>query len=284
MRRGFSPRIYFENGHLVAVSTGSDACAEHECGSKELLTELCEQYANEAKIIEQLKRGECVKYPELLETKRIVRRSPHLKFSVNSEQSVPEAILSLCPSGIQYFLKTELMFSPIGTRDDPDVAGAWDASSFALRVRGERYVNALSEFYKDLRNKQVVFGGLFFKRDSDIFSGVILVNSRYLSAQDLENIEKAQRKYESTLRLKARDDSTLVSREVNEALKNRFGFGGAGYIWARWKDEHESEVVYGLNPWSHKQAEYFGPYTREELLAWAHAQASYKLVPKAALA
>ena len=94
MRRGFSPRIYFENGHLVAISTGSDACAEHECGSKELLTELCEQYANEAKIIEQLKRGECVKYPELLETKRIVRRSPHLKFSVNSEQSVPEAIES----------------------------------------------------------------------------------------------------------------------------------------------------------------------------------------------
>ncbi len=284
MRRGFHPRAYFENGQLVAVATGSDACAEHECGSRPLMRELCEQYTDETEVLKRLISGKRVEYPQMLEIKRIVKFPASLQFSIVENEETPEAVLSVYNGNVSSYFNTELAFPSPRSQDDQNIAGAWDERSFAVRVRGKGYVEALNGFYQDLRKKKVVFGGMFFHREPTIFSGVILVNSRYLSEADLANIEKAQHKYESALRLKARDDSTLVSHEVNEALKGRFGFGGAGFIWAKWKDEHESEVVYGFNPWNHKQAAYGGPYTREELLAWADAQASYKLVPKAALA
>lgn len=42
MRKGYEPCLAFDhNDRLVAIATGSDACAEHECGSKPLREALC---------------------------------------------------------------------------------------------------------------------------------------------------------------------------------------------------------------------------------------------------
>ena len=286
MRRGFYPSIYFEGETLVAFGTGSDACAEHECGVQPLIDSLCESpsFKEEQKLFERLKKGKKVKYPSILDTKRIVKFPQTLCFETSCVAGEPEAILAVGVDRIDPYLRSELDFRNGSSVNDANLAGAWDERSFAFRVRGERYVKGLTGFYTALKAKKVLFGGTFFKRDQCRLSGIVLVNSAHFSSEDMQRIEKAQRESESKLRLRVRDDSGALTREVNKAYvgEDSSRFVDVGYIWARWKDESESEIVYCLNPGYQVNAEYWGPYTREELLAWARAKGTYRLTPKAA--
>jgi hypothetical protein len=156
---------------------------------------------------------------------------------------------------------------------DNDVAGAWDERSFAIRVRGARYVTALRRFYEDLRQGQVMFAGSFFERPSRHLTGVILANTRYLTPEDRETLALAQTRHESMMRLKARDDSAQLMHEMREAAGGR---GHFGHIWILWKDAAESDVLYGLNPGWQVKAQY-GRYTRAELLMWAAGNYAHEL-------
>lgn len=163
----------------------------------------------------------------------------------------------------------------ISSSADPDVCGAWDEESFAIHVRGKKYVKALKGFYEAIKAGTVVFAGSFFERDRVSLGGVVLANTKLFGEQEKQSISKAQSEYESKLRLKARDESKAIRMEMEKLHGGRNS--GPGYIWPIWSNAHETEVVYGLNPNHSDKAEYLGPYSKKQLLDWAKAQYGYKL-------
>lgn len=293
MRQGdYAKLVFTQSGNLLAFSTGSDACAEHECGSKELMSQLCNQAENDANVVAELKRRaqgkktlverivgqNDVEYPNILESKRIVKNPESLRF-IEKEGKEPEAILSLSRHAIG-FDSRELQFRTfISKWGDKDAIGAWDERSFALRVRGKKYVKALKAFYEDMKASKVVFAGTFMK-SRDLSGGVILANSKFFGEEIKEDIRKAQTEHENNLRLKAADDTRELLQEMREACGNENSY--PGYLWVRWIDEQENGLAYCLNPSHDSQADYIGPYTRQQLLDWAKAKYSYKLTNRKA--
>lgn len=277
MRNGNEASLLFSNaGNLVAIATGSDACAEHECGSKELLAALSPQsVTSDEAILSRLRKGKAVEYPSLFEQKRITNLPAGYQFIV-VDGEVPEAWLGYARHPLTEYAH-ELRFpGDYRTNVDHDVAGAWDSRSFAVRVRGQKYVKALKAFDEALRRGDVMFAGTFLKRPKTQLAGVMLANRNFISDEDRAELSKAQREYESKLRLKARDHSQELRLQVEKILG---GKSSIGYLWAAWSDEQETTVVYRLNPGYGIKAQYGGPYTREQLLDWARAGMAYELRP-----
>lgn len=307
MRKGYYPTLVFsKKGNLIAISTGSDACAEHEMGSKKMMSVLCEQYDNEAALLKKLRsyqppgvvekiktlvggtqeavslkervsRDASFKYPDVLEIKRITKAPKELQFIevFDKDGKLTEAYMGLAPNALNEY-SHELQY-PSGTfRTDVnlDIAGAWDERSFAIRVRGAKLAKALKVFYQAMLDKKVVFAGTFM--NGWRISGVILANTDFLPDEQKKNIQEAQADYEKALRLKALDDSDELYRELYKMNNNR----GFGYLWAMFKDASETEVVYGLNPHSDVNADYLGPYTATQLRDWVASGCSYRLTWK----
>lgn len=292
MNRGYGAKlVWSDSGALIGFATGSDACAEHECGSKPLRAKLCSQFDFEHSVVAalgQISRGSTqgerrvglsgFQYPSLLESKRVTKFPKGLRF-VEKDGTVPEALLS-CADFDVGIDDSELAFATFpGFRTydhDPNVAGAWCENAFALHVRSARYVNSMRGFYEAILKGQVVFGSSFFRRHQNL-TGVILVNSTLLSENDTIAVREAQSEYESSLRLKARDDTAALRQDMRAASGIQ---ESPGFIWVRWKDETESDVVYCLNPAYGVKAGYLGPYTRSQLLAWAGQRYSFHLKPE----
>jgi len=206
---------------------------------------------------------------------RISRFPDELQFIEISSEGQTEAILGFAEGPLTCYLH-ELSFPTRFGVGDMHVAGAWDERSFAVRVRTPKYVKALTQFHKAIRAGKVVFAGTFFRRPDVRLRGVILANTDYLNAEDRDAIERAQKEYESRLRLQARDESMLIYQEMRRRMPKRLD---VGHIWAVWADKEESGVLYAYNPGYRLPAEYYGPYTKDELLQWAAAGASYLLKP-----
>lgn len=277
MRRGsHADTVFSRKGNLVAISTGSDACAEHEGGINGLFMLLCNKAPSEDHVVQQLRLGTAdIVYPNSVEARRIIRPE-NLKLVVTEDKT--GAIL--CSTTASSFdCQHELHFSTYfysGKYGDEDSVGAWDNDSFAFRVRGVKKVKALQDFYQDALHKHVVFGGTFFRRDSFCAAGVILVNTKYLTKQDKQNQISAQLQYESGLRLRAKNDVPELRQEMR-TLANMTNYKEPGYIWVKWKDATEQVMLYCLNPSYNVPADYLGPYTRQQLLDWAKSKFSYHL-------
>lgn len=278
MRKGNHPAVLLdEAGHLIAFGTGSDACAEHECGMQSVLNALTDSVEQDATIVAALRRGEPVVYPSLLEQRRI-RRPELLQFveTPARAQRPAEALLGYARAPLAECLG-ELDFPhPAASRGrDINLAGAWGERAFAFRVRGDALVAALREFYQDLRNGRGVFAGLFLK--NTMLGGVIVANARHLGAWHRGSIARAQAKHESQLRLRARDDVKQLQAEMRAAVPVGKRVSWPGFLWAVWADAQESELVYALNPSCNVSAQYYGPYTRQQLLDWAASGYAYEL-------
>lgn len=286
MRKGYDPRLVFsKTGNLIAISTGSDACTEHECGSQPLMSLLCDQIATDAAVVAELKAGQRFvhlgahpsegerEFPCLLEQKRITKTPKELRL-ILLDSAEAEAILTCSRQEVD-FSHRELSFpSGFNTHSDPNLAGAWDERGFALRVRGKKYVKALQGFYEAMLAQKVVFAGSFFNREGAHLSGVILANTQFFGQDDKAAIKAAQLEYESNLRLKALDDTAALRKEM-QALSGSDSY--FGYFWPIWSGADQTQIVYGLNPDYAANAQHLGPYTREQLLAWASAKCAYRL-------
>lgn len=276
MRKGYEAKLVFSNsGNLVAISTGSDACAEHECGSHALQSHLSTAYDEQESLVKKLRAGEPVSYPKLKDLKRISKFPKGLQFIEvpGTDSQEPEAFMGYAAHELTEYANRELSFS-FSSRGDKNVAGAWDSQTFAIRVRGKRYVKALKGFYQALLEGKCMFGGTFFRKE-DYLSGVVLVNATYVDDASWKALEQAQHEYESGLRLKARDDTRELYQEMI-ALSGSKGYY-FGHVWVKWADAAEDSVDYCLNPGYNVKADYLGPYTRQQLLDWAKAGYSYQL-------
>ena len=295
MRRGYDSQLVFsESGQMVAFATGSDACSEHEGGSEMMQAILTEKKTSEAEVLQALRKqaqptgflrtmlrglftrlrsGKPVKYPDLLDSKRIVKFPKELQFIVKHEGEAHEAILGLAQHDLSEYADHNLCFHKNMSQSDPNVAGAWDDRSFAIRVRGKEYVDALTAFHEALRAGKVGFAGTFLKREPRL-GGVILADLTQLSEEDKAAIRSAQADMESKLRLKARSEEDALYKEIRQHTQRHIG-----HLWPMWSDEQETEVVYGLNPNSGIPAAYYGPYRKEQLLEWARENCRYYLRP-----
>lgn len=280
MRQGNRATLLWDNkGHLVAISTGSDACAEHECGSMPILQALTNVIEQDEQLVKALQRGQPVVYPSLLEQRRITHPEK-LQFIETpvSDKGTCEAFFGLARHPLTEY-QNDLCFPSRAFRRDEniDVVGAWDEESFALRVRSQKLVEALRSFYEGVCKGHGIFAGLFLKGEP-FLGGVIIADERYLTESHLESLGRAQAEYESKLRLKARDDSGEVLQQMRKVHPKGNDFAShPGYLWAVWADKQESEVLYALNPGYRIPAGYYGPYTRQQLLDWAASGYAYEL-------
>lgn len=276
MRHGYHARLAFsESGNLIGFGTGSDACAEHEIGSELMQQAMSSAFDSDDSIITALKAGQQVVYPSTADRKRIHKNLDRIEFieiSGRTPDEPPQAILGFWEGGETLAaFKRELEFCE-GSDADKDVSGAWDESSFAIRVRGEKYVKALREFHAAMKGGRVLFAGTFLECGVPL-SGVVLADMRYLPEEARKAMADADAKFVSAIRLRATADAPKLLAEMQELA--RVSVGDIGYLWAVWGDKDESQIRYVINPsYSMRKhlGNYHGPYTREQLLAWARTE------------
>lgn len=282
MRRGNTPTINLDqHGEIVAISTGSDFCSEHEGGSETMLSTLCSGHAAaggeaDAKLISILRDGGVPDFPRLIDRKAMDRNLDHLSFTESRDGRVNKATATITFHSSN---RTPNIDNPeLSLRNDGgQLAGAWDNRSFAFKVAGDELVNKLRRFYDQLLAGDGIFAGTFLINDAA--SGVVVALQRKLGPGDLLNIEEAQSKWESDLLLRAKsrleDLNDLFSRKSVHPFAR-----SPGYIWPVWRDYIVGgEVVYGLNPTNDRVGPYFGPYEFDQLRDWILAETKTKLVP-----
>lgn len=282
MRKGFNPEILLDKrGQVFAIATGSDACAEHECGSARLMDSLCgfpQEGQSDSALIAALRRGESPQYPALVDRKRLTRNLDKVTFMEGTDGGQPVAVLGFSPYGEIPLDHHELRS---WASDSTIVTGAWCDSAFAIRVVGQKWVTKLKRFADELREGNCLFAGTFLNDTGHRrLAGVIIANEKSLRPEHRDAIAKAQSEWEASLRLKARSRLDELQEEYWQARKTNPKAEYPGFIWPVWKDGVvDGEVLYALNPGYGVRAPYWGPYDFEQLRAWVFAEKKFDLQP-----
>ena len=287
MRKGYEPRLVFDKkNRLVALATGSDACAEHECGIEHLMRKLGAMppgKAEDAAIVQALRAGEPVQYPDLMEKLRVTNMRA-LHFDVVGADAVlwsDFAGLSAEYNAVENLLKNTSEFSyphkNFSSGRDLNIAAMWDDNSFAIKVRTPRYVKALQGFFEAAQRGDVMFGGRFFTSGDVRIGGIILVNREMLRTEHVQAQRAAQAAYEKSLRLQAASQLEALNRELKSIFGTHSYWDYFTYIWAAWADSSDESqgVRYKVNTSSQAQRaglQYAKPYRFEELVEFAHRE------------
>lgn len=301
MRKGYDAALVFDKkGEIFAIATGSDATAEHECGSRPLMNTFCENpegratsgwrgflsrggaasaNGTESVLIEALRNNKEVSYPSLFERKKLQYNLDKLIFVEGAEKDgTPSAVLGYAPHGPSHIRVDHPELWP-GIRGE-SVTGAWDEESFAVRVSGQRQVEKLHRFFEKLQKGDGIFAGTFLSDTSKVrLSGVIIALQSALRPEHKAAIQQAQLEWEASIRLKARsrvEELYALCRSQDERDKPSM----PGYVWPVWKDGVvDGEVLYALNPGYGVEADYWGPYEFEELARWVTSRHKFRLTP-----
>ena len=302
MRKGNYPELVFDKkGNIFALATGSDACAEHEVGSAAMQRWLCSGFAGkdsniERKLVEQLRQADKqpgvmakllhlspkpVAFPDLLSQKVIDSHLEHIHFVEGEDKHLkqPAAVLWVTdrPSTPDLNYRELTIW-----KAEDEAAGAWDEHGFAFKVVGEKLIKKLKAFADKLKAGQGCFAGLFLADSGNRrLSGVIVALHTELRPEHKAAIAKAQQDYESNMLLKSRSRV----EELHAVAYPRHGarephLKTPGYMWPVWKDGVVGgEVLYALNPHNAVKAQYWGPYSFEQLREWIVAKDKFELVP-----
>ena len=274
MRRGNQPGIVFDQtGALFAIATGSDACAEHECGAATLLTELTGNDTPYARDLGRLLRTDpTLPIPDLAQSLRVTAGLEDIVFDIQRTGEEPEAILAYSarlgsefkPFEHQSFLQ-ELAFN--GFSEPKDMIGAWGDSGFAFRVRGQFLVDKLSAFADAMKAGDVMFAGRLFEEPR--LTGVIFARTDRTQPSHLENLRQAQEKFEADVELHRRSRADELNRLASQA--KAFSYFHAWPVWAERKPY--GDVMYCVNPGRDFNMPYGTKGSFEELSAWLSAGA-----------
>lgn len=185
MRRGNSAKIIFDKrGEIFAISTGSDCVSEHEWGSKPMMDHLC-----------QVTAGGAAKHPSFFERKTLSQNLADVIFSQGTEEGEPVGVFGFAT---EYAGRTIVIDHRELRLRDKEVVGAWDASSFALKVKGKRLVDKLQRFAEKVQAGDGIFAGSFLKDDNkEALNGVILAVKGSLRPEHRTAIATAQAKWEA---------------------------------------------------------------------------------------
>lgn len=294
MRKGYDASLVFdEDGEIFAISTGSDACSEHEWGSDPLQRMLCEGFVGrgsgkDEEIIQALRDGASPAglFPDLLGQKRINQNLHRIRLSegVDARSKRPAAVLWVSTTNDEMSVNHR----ELAVWGDDEQVGAWGQDGFAFKVIGQELVENLKKFARALMDGEGCFAGAFLKEESrGWLSGVVVALPAKFTPQDLEGVKKEQERYESAMLLRSRSRVEELHALVHAARekaeqdkKSTRHLRLPGYIWPIWRDnEVGGEVRYGLNPDCGTQAKFRGPYTFEQLSDWILAEKKYPLEP-----
>lgn len=298
MRQGFDPKLLLDKkGAIFAIATGSDACAEHECGSSPLQEALCAGYVGKdspvkASLIKQLRQADqpdlrdrlqpqkAVQFPDLLSQKVINRNLDKIQFVQGIDERAQQPAALLCFT--TRYRAPDLNDTELAIWNKTvSVAGAWDENGFAFKVVGAKLVAKLQTFAEKLQAGQGCFAGLFLDDEKDDrLSGVILALHTGLRPEHKAALDKAQRDYESNLLLEARSRVDELHAMAYSAAPRQPHLCMPGYVWPVWKDGVVGgDVLYALNPNYGVEAPYWGPYAFEQLADWIVATKKFALKP-----
>lgn len=302
MRKGDKAVILFnKRGDIFALSTGADACTEHECGSKPMQEALCgttvghvlpegfvanaaatlsltKPELREDQLIATMRAGKKVDFVPLLERKTLRKNLDKLVFIRGEEKGQAVAVFGYAPrSSSVTLVHRELPF----WREEDEVVGAWDEESFAWKVRGKRLVDKLERFFEKVRGGDGVFAGTFLKDvHKENLSGVMLALKSDMRPEHRTAIAKAQATWEGDQLLKAMSRTDELNKICWERQKVNARASLPGYIWPFWRgNEVGGEVLYRLNPGAGVDAQYGGPYTFDQLKDWILADKKSPLRP-----
>lgn len=191
------PRFLFaEDGRLQQICTGNDSCHEHKRASSFLALRVCLRPG----------RPEVGALDAIAELNRYqVSASAPIEFLrlPTNDAGQPEAIFGYREPKHR---EQGRMMSPCSVtepevlrtmqRNSGDIAAMLAYGNFAIRVRGQKLVDALAQFHEAIAAEQVVLApGSRLMRGAD---GVVLVNRAALSAAELaqlahDNLEHQRR-------------------------------------------------------------------------------------------
>ncbi len=251
MRRGNRARVVMnEAGDIMAICTGSDACAEHEQGSTALTSALTGKSAQTARDVAGLVKARGPQaMPDLMQMRRITERLDRIVLAEAATEFGPSAAVGFRAEGAGNGWADRLLKdSELRQWSQKEkVQGAWSASEFALRVNGEDLVHQLRVFVQGLRGGQGIFAGTFMEYEQgELMSGVCIALEPLLSDAHRQAMVKAQSDFEARVRLEVRSraDELMELYRVTHG-----GQGRIGYVWGVWKGgQVDGEVVYHVNP------------------------------------
>ncbi|VTU42700.1 MULTISPECIES: hypothetical protein [unclassified Variovorax] len=275
MRKGNKPRLVVNSsGALVAVATGSDATTEHQGGMDALSAALTEgPGVSRLALAQRLRKDGRLHCPDLMATKRIVRDLANVVYEERLVQGEPAAALvyiagKRAAAFGNSFIDAELRLNVVG--DSTGLGGAWDERSFGIKVKGQERVKQLRAFAQAVKAGRAIFAGTFLEGEGLLgLSGVIIAIEDLLEPRHREAMAKAQAAFESDVRLHAngRADELLAKART---LQHR----SILHIWPIWKDGVvDGEVIYAMNPGFNVDADYWGPYSFDQLNQWLEAGA-----------
>lgn len=210
MRKGNRPSLLLTPaGEIFAIATGSDATAEHEWGCAPLMRELtgCEPLTRQvaASGLRSKPEGDI---PDVLAGRHITRDLDALVFEEGVEHPAadpaaaePVAVLGYSARHMLSHLLEfrELAFPRFGR--DSGLAGAWDDSSFAFKVRGQDNVERLRRFYQAMQQGKAMFAGLFLDDIPGVHAaGVIICNTEHLNDEHRAAMDVARERFREGVR------------------------------------------------------------------------------------
>ncbi len=251
MQRGHMPRVVMnEAGAIMAICTGSDACAEHEQGSASLMGALTGKSAQTRQAVARMVKARGLQaMPDLMQMRRITESLNRIVLVEAATEFGPSAAIGFQADREQSRwadgLLTQSELRQWSQKDK--VQGAWSESEFALRVNGEDLVGKLKVFAQGLRGGQGIFAGTFMEYEQgQRMSGVCIALEPMLTDAHRKAMLKAQADFEADVRLEVRSRAQELMDLYRVA---HGGQGRIGYVWAGWKGgQVDGDVVYHVNP------------------------------------
>ena len=283
MRKGYEPAIFLDKkGRMFGFCTGSDACSEHEMGSRPMQEALCRRAGpSDEEVIHALRKKGSVEYPQLLDRKTLSNNLDRIIFLEGRDKKTGEPVAMIHFS--QYNMAPSLENGELSLGYKKSVSGAWDEHGFAFKVWGDKDVRRLQAFHASMRAGNAVFAGTFMEsHGGERISGVAIVDRTLFRGEHLAAIKGAQEGWEADMRLKARSGLDEFYERVSRARRNdpdakHLEF--PGHLWPVWRDHVDGEIAYALNPGYRVKAPYYGPYDLEQIERWTLAKSKFDLVP-----
>lgn len=259
MRRSNKPEWLLEGGTLLGIGLGSDFCAEHEWGTKELQ----ERFGLDASL-DGLSRRTVTVLPSGLELLEFKTRANSAR---NQKASQALAIFYRFPSSYGQTPLETLQRGELQRHGEEPLSAAWDEKSFAIIAYAEEDQQKLKQLWEAFQRKDVAFWpniGVFHTG-----TGLTFVVSSRVPQKHKDAMLEGDLDHK---RLLKESDATGIELLLKAAGKRWYALS------PKWSKELKStkdgevktvhEVLYWLNPMEQHQYN-SGWYTVEDLKLWA---------------
>ena len=261
MRRGYSNSgLIEENGTFFGISLGSDFCAEHEWGTKEL---------QEILGIDSKKMG--------IDGRTISRKNSPVVFVIEGDQAILRTKNKYGKNEENPTLES-LSNRDLTLYGEETISTAWDGSSFGILVKGKENIEKLKELYSSFENNNIALAYMGGNSPFKNASLSLLIKDR-LPKESVEQMYAVDKKAKDLVDYEKKIGITALK----EKAKSEAGYKGIHYFmacsprWINYEDEKareeykkKSNTKYDISYWVNysDDDDNYGHYTAEEIIQW----------------